>query len=79
MPNPLIFQIVTQVNSSVLDEVQQVVNTHAYVRDAVIAYVTDLPISTPHSIKLQASILAQLTEATNQLTRNALVSFSTIG
>ena len=77
MPNHLNLQIVTQMNSSVLDDFQQVANTHAHVRDAVIAYVTDLDITTTHSIKLQASILAQLTEATNQLTRNALVRLYT--
>jgi len=38
-------------------------------------FTTNLAITTSNSIKLQASSLAQLTQATNQLTRSALVRF----
>jgi hypothetical protein len=44
-------------------------NTQANVRDYLMSFTTNLLITTSNSIKLQASSLAQLTQATNQLTR----------
>ncbi len=62
-------------NKSALDEYNQNLNTYANARDYLITFTTNLPIMTPNSIKLQASSLAQMTQATNQLTRNTLVRF----
>jgi hypothetical protein len=67
------FQSSAPFNSSVLEEFQRDLNSQANVRDYLISFSTNLAITTPQSIKLQASALAQLTGATNQLTRNALV------
>jgi hypothetical protein len=65
-------------NKSALIEFNKELNSQANVRDYLITYTTNLAITTSNSIKLQASSLAQLTQATNQLTRNTLVrkSFS---
>ncbi len=60
-------------NESALDEYNQNLNTYANTRDYLITFTTNLAITTPNSIKLQASSLAQMTQATNQLTRNTLV------
>ncbi len=62
-------------NKSALDEYNQNLNTYANARDYLITFTTNLAITTPNSIKLQASSLAQITQATNQLTRNTLVRF----
>lgn len=51
----------------------QDINSQANARDYLMSSMTNLPINTINSIKLQSSSLAQLTQATNQLTRNALV------
>jgi hypothetical protein len=60
-------------NKSALDEYNQNLNTYANARDYLISFTTNLAITTVNSIKLQASSLAQITQATNQLTRNTLV------
>lgn len=60
-------------NASALAEYKKQLNTYANTRDALIGYITNLLITNIESIKLQASSLAQLTQATNQLTRNTLV------
>jgi hypothetical protein len=60
-------------NKSALDEYNQNLNTYANARDYLITFTTNLAITTPNSIKLQASSLAQMTQTTNQLTRNTLV------
>ena len=60
-------------NASALAEYNKQLNTYANLRDFLIQYTTNLTITTAESIKLQASSLAQLTQATNQLTRQALV------
>jgi hypothetical protein len=62
-------------NKSALDEYNQNLNTYANARDYLITFTANLAIMTPNSIKLQASSLAQMTQATNQLTRNTLVRF----
>jgi hypothetical protein len=60
-------------NQSVLDEYNKQLNSIANVRDYLITFTTKLAITTVNSIQLQASSLAQITQATNQLTRNTLV------
>ncbi len=60
-------------NQSVWIEFNKELNFQANVRDYIITFTTNLAIATANSIKLQASSLAQLTQATNQLTRNTLV------
>ena len=73
MSNTFFLQSHKNLDASVLAEFKRNTNIHADVRDALIFYLTDLEITTPHSVKLQASVLAHITQATNQLTRNALV------
>ncbi|UJR06650.1 hypothetical protein I4U23_010936 [Adineta vaga] len=60
------------INQSALDEYNKELNSRATVRDYLIQFITYLPITTSNSIKLQASSLAQLTKATNELTRTTL-------
>jgi len=62
-------------NQSALDEYNTQLNSIANVRDYLIRFTTKLAITIPNSIQLQASALAQLTKATNQLTRTTLVRF----
>ncbi len=52
----------------------QKLNALANVCDYLIMFTSNLAITTVDSIKLQASMLAQLTEVTNQLTRTASVN-----
>ncbi|CAM2704890.1 unnamed protein product [Rotaria socialis] len=49
-------------------------NVDAYVRDYAVKFVTTLPITTAHSISLQASTMNYLTQATSALTRDAVAS-----
>jgi hypothetical protein len=49
-------------------------NLAAALRESLISYLIDFPITTPDHIKLQASTLASLTAASNQLTRVTLVN-----
>ncbi|UJR16871.1 hypothetical protein I4U23_003769 [Adineta vaga] len=63
-------------NQSALNEFQKELNLHANVREYLISFTTKLAITTPNSIQLQASALAQLTQATNQLTRTTLTIVS---
>jgi len=60
-------------NQSALDEYNKQLNSIANVRDYLITFTKNLAITTVTSIQLQASSLAQITQATNQLTRNTLV------
>ena len=60
-------------NETALIEFTKELNSHANVRDYLITFTTNLAITTSNSIKLQSSSLAQLTKATNQLTRTTLV------
>lgn len=64
-------------NESALAEFYKEVNTQATVREYLMAFTTKLLITSSNSIKLQATTLAQLTKATNQLTRTTLVELST--
>ncbi len=52
----------------------QKLNALANVRDYLMMFTSNLAINTVDSIKLQASMLAQLTEVTNELTRTASVN-----
>jgi hypothetical protein len=60
-------------NASALAEYNQQLNVYANIRDSLIIYTVNLAVTIPDSIKLQASALAQFTQATNQLTRTTLV------
>ncbi len=60
-------------NKSALDEYIKGLNVQANVLQYLMAFTTKLAITIPDSIKLQASSLAKLTQATNQLTRTTLV------
>ena len=54
-----------------MNDYEKDLNSQANARDYLMTYVTNLPITTSNSIKLQSSSLVQLTQSTNQLTRNA--------
>lgn len=60
-------------NISALEEYQKDLNRQANVRDYLISFSTALPITNSMSLILQASTLAQMTSATNQLTRDGSV------
>jgi hypothetical protein len=60
-------------NVSAVIEYNQVLNSQANVREYLIQFTTNLLVIAPNSIQLQSSSLAQLTQATNQLTRATLV------
>jgi hypothetical protein len=60
-------------NASAVSEFNKELNSQANIRDYLMTFTTNLTITTSNSIKLQASSLAQLTQATNQLTRATLV------
>jgi hypothetical protein len=60
-------------NASASTEFSTELNLQANIRDYLMTFTTNLAITTSNSITLQASSLAQLTQATNQLTREALV------
>jgi hypothetical protein len=60
-------------NQSTLIEYEKYLNSQANARDYLMSYVTNLQITNSNSIKLQSSSLAQLTQSTNQLTRNAAI------
>jgi hypothetical protein len=60
-------------NASAVSEFNKELNSQANIRDYLMTFATNLTITTSNSIKLQASSLAQLTQATNQLTRATLV------
>lgn len=67
-------QYTNSVNESALRAFHLTVNVHATVREYLIAFLMNLIISTPHSIQVQASSLAQFTQSTNELTRSTLVT-----
>lgn len=49
-------------------------NQFANVREKLVDYLMNLSVTTVDSLKLQASILGQVMEKTNELTRQSLVS-----
>ncbi|UJR21041.1 hypothetical protein I4U23_024141 [Adineta vaga] len=63
-------------NESALIEFNKEVNSQANIREYLMKFTTKLLITTSSSIKLQATSLAQLTKATNQLTRTTLMAIS---
>ena len=48
-------------------------NSQANIRDYLINFLLDLPVTDANRIQLQSSVLVQLTKATNQLTRTATI------
>ena len=64
----------TSLNASALAAFNQQLNSDANVRDFLMPFTHTLLITTANSIKMQASSLSQLTDATDQLTRSASVS-----
>lgn len=69
----ILFKVSAQLNQTALEEFNKILNEQASVRDYLIQFSTNLPINTPQSLQLQSSTLAQMTQATNQLTRNTAV------
>ena len=63
-------------NESALIEYRKQLNTYANIRDYLMRFTSNLLISTSNSIKFQSTILVQMTQTTNQLTRSATVSES---
>jgi len=61
-----------ELNQSALIEFIKQLNLQANVREYLISFTQNLLITTSNSIKLQSSSLAQLTKATNQLSRATL-------
>ena len=60
-------------NGSTLIDFQNQLNIRANLREYLISFTENLLITTSDSIKLQSSMLAQLTRATNELTRSTAV------
>ncbi len=56
-------------------EYNKEINSVANIREYLMSFIPNLAITTVNTIKLQASTLAELTQATNQLTRTTLVRF----
>ncbi|CAF4054709.1 unnamed protein product [Adineta steineri] len=63
-------------NKSALIEFNNKLNMYANTREYLMQFITKLVITNSYSIQLQSSLLAQLTKATNQLTRTTLKSVS---
>ena len=61
-------------NDSALTALIRQTNTYAAVRDYLVSFTSDLAVTTANSVKMQASSLSQLTQATNQLTRSTSVN-----
>lgn len=61
------------INESALNEFNQQINTQANLRDYFMSFTQHLVIADVNSIQLQASSIAQLTGASNQITRNSAV------
>ena len=61
------------VNESTWIEYNEELNAQANLREYLMEFTRDLSISTIDSIKLQSLTLVQLTQTTNQLTRQTLV------
>ena len=53
-------------------------NVDAVVRDYAIQFMSNLTVTTVDSVKLQASVVAQLTSVPNELTRQAVVGFPSV-
>lgn len=62
-----------KINASALKKFQTNLNSHAKLRDFLVTFIKNLSINDAMSLNLQASALTQLTESTDQLTRDASV------
>ncbi|CAF1506830.1 unnamed protein product [Adineta ricciae] len=60
------------VNQSMLNAYIKQLNSHSILREYLIQFLIQFPIITLNNIKLQSSILSQLTQKTNELTRMTL-------
>ena len=69
----VLLQSSPSMNESALNEYNKELNKYAQIREYFLVISEDLPMDSIGSIKLQASALAKITNATNQLTRNASV------
>lgn len=49
-------------------------NQYAQIRECLFRLLEEFPLTNEDETKMQASLLSQLTDATNQLTQNAVVS-----
>ena len=64
-------------NSNVsMEKFAEILDQQATNREYLIKMIDDLQITTSNSLKLQSTTLVQLTSSTNELTRQALVTFS---
>ena len=61
----------SMINESVLNEYKLELNSLATIQDSLIQFITSLPITDINSIKLQSATLVEITQSTNQLTRDA--------
>jgi hypothetical protein len=62
---------------TVLMRLNEEMNEHANAREYLMTLMNNLSINTPDDVKFQSSILAKLTETTNQLTRKTSVNSQT--
>ncbi len=60
--------------SSDLSDFNQQLSKYAKIRENILAIIINLPYMNSDILKMQASTLAKLTEATNQLTRDTCVN-----
>ena len=60
-------------NDSMIMEIQKQLNEHANIREYFMMLINNLSIITPNDLKFQSSVLAKLTQTTNQLTRKTSV------
>jgi hypothetical protein len=60
-------------NSAAIATYTAQLNTQSIVRDYAIQFINNLSVTTVDSIKLQASTMSYLTDATTELTRQAIV------
>lgn len=60
---------VTPLNQSALDQYKAEINSHASIREYLLSFIIPLAITTSDSLEVQAACLAQLTNATSELTR----------
>ena len=66
----------TTLNQSALNGFDREQNLYASIREYLVQFTTNLTVASPRSIQLQASVLAELTESTSQLTRMTSVSIA---
>ncbi|CAF1468493.1 unnamed protein product [Adineta ricciae] len=69
-------QLSLSFNQSSMNIFQEKLNLNSIIREYLIKYFTQIPLTTSNSVKLQASTLAQFTQSTNELTRISLTFLS---